>query len=176
MKDHHRGLVIGHGQETIVGDHDERVDLLLEALNPRFGLHRAASALEPERPRHHADRQSPQRLGYLGHHRGAAGAGPTALAGRDEHHVGPLEDLLDLLSVLLCRSPADFGVAPGSETPGKLAPDVELDICVAHQQRLGVGVDGDELDALQAGVDNTVHRVDASTADPDDLDDSDSNT
>ena len=48
-----------------------------------------------------------------------------------------------------CSSAArrpDLGIAPGAEAPGQLAPDVELQVGVAHQQRLGVGVGGDELD------------------------------
>ncbi len=64
-----------------------------------------------------------------------------------------------------------LGVAAGAEAPGQLAPDVQLHVGVAHQQGLGVGVDGDELDALQAGVDHPVDRIDAAAADADDLDD-----
>ena len=66
---------------------------------------------------------------------------------------------------------ADLGVAAGAEAAGEVAADVELDVGVAHQQRLGVGVDGDELDALQPGVDHAVDGVDAAAADADDLDD-----
>ena len=53
----------------------------------------------------------------------------------------------------------------------ELAADVELDVGVAHQQRLRVGVDGDELDALEALLDHPVDGVDAATADTHDLDD-----
>ena len=66
---------------------------------------------------------------------------------------------------------ADLGVAAGAEAPGELPADVELHVGVAHQQRLGVGVDGDELDALQPGVDHAVDGVDAAAADADHLDD-----
>ena len=59
------------------------------------------------------------------------------------------------------------GIAAGAEPAGEVATDVELDVGVAHQQRLRVGVDGDELDALQAGVDHAVDRVDAAAADAD---------
>ena len=48
--------------------------------------------------------------------------------------------------------------------------DVELDVGVAHLQRLGVGVRRDELDAAQAGVDHAVDGVGAAAADADDLD------
>ena len=40
-----------------------------------------------------------------------AGAGAAALAGGDEHHVGALEHLFDLLAVLLGGLAADLGVA-----------------------------------------------------------------
>ena len=65
----------------------------------------------------------------------------------------------------------DLGVGAGAESAGELAPDVELDVGVAHQQRLRVGVDGDELDALETDLDHPVDGVDAAAADADDLDD-----
>ena len=63
------------------------------------------------------------------------------------------------------------GSDPAPRPRRQIPTDVELDVGVAHQQRLGVGVDGDELDALQAGVDHAVDGVDAAAADADDLDD-----
>ena len=134
------------------------------------GLAAAATALEAERAGHHADGQGAQRAGDLGHDGCAAGAGAAALAGRDEDHVGALEDLLDLLGVVLGGLAADLGVGAGAEAAGELAADVELDVGVAHEQRLRVGVDGDELHALEADLDHPVHGVDAATADADDLD------
>src|ERR1700722_8732738 len=50
--------------------------------------------------------------------------------------------------------------------------DVELQIGIAHEQRLRVGVHGDELDTLQAGLDHAVDRVDATTANAHHLDES----
>jgi hypothetical protein len=66
---------------------------------------------------------------------------------------------------------ADLGVGAGAEPAGELAADVELDVGVAHQQSLGVGVDRDELDALEADLDHPVDGVDTAAADADDLDD-----
>ena len=99
-----------------------------------------------------------------------AGPGAAALAGGDEDHVGALERLLDLGPVLLGGQAPHLGVAAGAQAPGELAPDVELQVGVAHQQRLGVGVGGDELDVAQPRVDHPVDGVDAAAADPDDLD------
>ena len=110
-------------------------------------------------------------LGDLGHDRSGAGAGATALAGGDEHHVGAPQDLFDLGTMVLGGLPADVGIGPGTEATGQLTADVELDVGVAHQQRLGVGVDRDELDALEPGVDHPVDGVATTAADPHHLDD-----
>ena len=82
----------------------------------------------------------------------------------------PRERLFDLLGVVLRGAATHLGVGAGAEAAGELATDVELDVGVAHQQRLRVGVDRDELDAAQAEVDHAVDGVDAATADADDLD------
>ena len=101
----------------------------------------------------------------------AAGAGAAALAGGHEHHVGALHDLLDLVGVVVGGAGADLGVGAGTETAGQLAADVELDVRVAHQQGLGVGVDRDELDTLEPDLDHPVDGVDPAAADAHDLDD-----
>ena len=95
---------------------------------------------------------------------------PPALAGGDEDHVSALERLLDVSPVLLGGLPAHLGVAPGAETPGQLAADVELEVGIAHQERLRVRVGRDELDVAQPGVDHPVDGIDASASDADHLD------
>ena len=69
---------------------------------------------------------------------------------------------------------ADSGIAglrARAEAAGELAADVELDVGIAHQQRLRIGIDGDELDALESDLDHPVDGIDAAAADTDDLDD-----
>ena len=83
----------------------------------------------------------------------------------------PREDLLDLLGVVLGGLAAHLGVRAGTETAGQLTTDVELDVGVAHQQRLRVGVDRDEFDARETDLDHAVDGVHATAADADDLDD-----
>ncbi|CAB5068046.1 unannotated protein [freshwater metagenome] len=70
----------------------------------------------------------------------------------------------------LCSSAPDLGIASGPESSGEVSADVELDVGIAHQQRLRVGVHRDELDALQAGVDHSVDGVHATATDADHLD------
>src|SRR6202011_2208289 len=77
---------------------------------------------------------------------------------------------LDLLAVIFGRLAADIGVGPGAQPSGELAPDIELDVGVAHEPRLRVRVDRDELGALEPLFDHAIDGVDAATADSDDLD------
>ena len=122
-------------------------------------------------PRDDADRERAERAGDVGDDGRAAGAGATALAGGHEDHVGALEHLLDLLAVVLGGLPADLGGSARAEAAGQLAADVELDVGVAHEQRLRVGVDRDELHTAEPDLDHPVDGVDATTADADHLDD-----
>ena len=110
-------------------------------------------------------------LGDLGDDRRGAGAGAAALARGDEHHVRALERLLDVVARLGGRAEADLRVGAGAQALGQVVADVQLDVGVAHLQRLGVGVGGDELDPAQARVDHPVDGVGTAAADADDLDD-----
>ena len=69
------------------------------------------------------------------------------------------------------RAVANLRVGAGAQPAGELAPDIELDVRVAHEQRLCVRVDRDELNALEPLFDHPVHGIDAAPSDTDDLDD-----
>ena len=130
-----------------------------------------ALALELERLGDDADGQRADLLlGDLGDHRGRPGAGAAALAGGDEHHVGALQRLLDVVARLGRGAAADLGVRAGAEALGEVVADRKLDVGVAGLERLDVGVDRDELDALEARVDHPRNGVRAAAAGADDLD------
>jgi hypothetical protein len=167
----HGGAGCGDGQQPVVRDDDEGVDLLAQRGDALLGLGGAAAALEREGAGDHADGERAEGPGDPGDHGRAAGAGAAALAGGHEHHVRALDDLLDLLRVVLGGLLAHLGVGPGAQTARQFAADVQLDVGVAHQQRLRVGVDRDELDTLESDLDHPVDRVDAAAADAHDFDD-----
>ena len=161
---------VGQFQQALVGDDDEGVDLVPQRLDPLLGLDRAAPPLEAERPGDDGHGQGPDPPGDAGDDGGAAGAGAATLAGGDEDHVGAAQGILDLVLMGQGGLAAHIGVGAGAEAPGEVPADVEFEVGIRHQQRLGVGVDGDELDAAQASLDHPVDGVDATTAHADDLD------
>ena len=138
---------------------------------PSFGLLGALLALEAERPRDDADGQRAELACELGDHGRGAGAGAAALTGGHEHHVRALERLLELIAALDRGLTADIGVRAGTETARDLLADGDLDVGVRHQERLRVGVDGDELDAPQSAVDHAVDGVRTTATHSDNLDD-----
>jgi hypothetical protein len=141
------------------------------AANPLLRLARALLAFEVERARDDADGERADfGLRDLGDHGCGAAAGAAALAGRDEHHVGALQRLLDVVARLGRGAEAHFGVRACAEALGQLVPDVELDVGVAHRERLCVGVGRDELDPAQPGVDHATDGVRTAAANAHDLD------
>ena len=167
----HRDAAVADLEQAVVRHHDEGVDLVLQARDTLLGLRLAALALEAERLGDDTDGEGADRLRDARDDGCAAGAGAAALARGDEDHVGAGERLFDLLGVVFGGAPADLGVGARAESASEVAPDVELDVGVAHQQRLRVGVDRDELDPAQAEFDHSVDGVDTAAADTDDLDD-----
>ena len=128
-------------------------------------------ALEVERPRDDADgERADLGLGDLRDHRRGAGAGAAALAGGDEDHVRALQRLLDLVARLGGCAEADVGIGARAEALREIGADVQLDVRIAHRERLRVGVRSHELDAAQAGIDHPADGVGAAAADADDLD------
>jgi len=73
--------------------------------------------------------------------------------------------------VVLGGLAADLGVRAGAEAARELLAHIELDVRIGHEERLRVGVDRDELDALETRLDHAVDGVHAAAADTDDLDD-----
>lgn len=134
-----------------------------------LGLGGATPALEVEGAGDHADGEGT--WAYNSGHDGSAARTGATLACCDEDHVRALDGLADLLLVVLGGLAADRGVRSRAQSPGEVAADVQLDVRVAHEQGLGVGVDGDELDAAQSGLDHAVDGVDAAAADAHHLDD-----
>src|SRR4029079_3729498 len=80
-------LLVGDAEKVLVGDDDQRVDVLADLADADLGDAHAPRTLEVERLRHDADSEDTELFGGAGDHRGGASAGAAAHAGGDEHHV-----------------------------------------------------------------------------------------
>src|SRR5699024_2166868 len=101
------------------------------------------------------------RAGDPRHDGRAARTRTAALARGHEDHVGTLDDLFDVFCVVVGGLRARLRIGTCAKAPGEVATDVELDVGVAHQQCLCVGVDRDELDPLEPDLDHPIHGIDA---------------
>ena len=81
----------------------------------------------------------------------------------------PCSALEHLVAVLLDGLAPDLGPGAGAESAGELLADLDLDVGLGAGQRLRVGVDRDELHALEVLVDHAVDGVAAAAADADHL-------
>ena len=167
----HRQRSVHRGEQAVVGDDDQRVDVAPQPLHRVHGLVVPLAALELERHRHNADGEDAGGFRDARHNRRRAGAGAAAHARGDEHHVRAGEGLLDGLPALLRGLLADLGVAAGAEAARQLL--THLDVTTVRDRRgghgLGIGVDDPELDAVDVAADHAVHGVGATAADADDL-------
>src|SRR5664280_3038326 len=165
----HADRAITDREESVVGDDDECVDLLAQAGDTGLSLVGATTALEGEGPGHDTDGERADGLGDLGYDGCPTSTGATPLSGCHEDHVSALEHFFNLLRVVLSGLLPDLGISTGAETSRQLTAHVKLDICNTHQKGLGVGVDGDELHTLETHFDHPIDRIDAASANADDL-------
>ena len=113
-------------EQPLVRDRDHRVDAVAQLLEAALGLQLPLLPLELERLGHDGDRQRAELAGEAGDDRRGAGAGAAAEAGRDEHHVGAVERLDQLVGVLERGLAADVRVGAGAEPLRQLAADLDL--------------------------------------------------
>ena len=62
------------------------------------------------------------------------------------------------------------GVCSGAEAMGKVTTDVQLRLCIGHQQSLCVSVHSNELNAFQANFNHSIDGVNTAATNSDDFD------
>src|SRR5439155_11885407 len=97
----------------------------------------------------------------------------ATFAGGHEHYVRAAQRALDLVVGLFRSATAEVRVGAGAEPLGQLAADVDLDRGITRLELLDVGVDGDEFDLRDVGVDHPVDGIEACATDSYDTDDGD---
>jgi hypothetical protein len=86
----------------------------------------------------------------LCHHRCGAGAGTAAHPGGDEQHVAALDQLDDAIAVFHRGLAADLRIGAGAESLGDAGADLQRSFYFRSLERLGIGVDADEIHAFDA--------------------------
>ena len=163
-------FLVDHLEQPVIWDHNQRIHLLGQFLDRAFGRTAAVAAFKAEGPGDHTNRQCTLFAGNAGDDRGGAGTGAAAHAGGHKDHVSTFEHLGDLFAAFLGSALADFWVATGAKPFGQLIANAQAHRRAREHQRLRVGVDGDELDALDAFIDHTIDRILAAATDTDHLD------
>jgi hypothetical protein len=153
------------GEQPLVRDDDHRVDVLAHLGDAQLGLTHALAPLEEERLRHDADAQRARFARELADDRGGAGPGAAAHAARDEDEIGLREGVQHLVAALLDRLTPDLGARAGAESARQLLANLDLHVGLRTEQRLRIGVHGDELDAFEPLLDHPIDRVSTTAAD-----------
>ena len=164
------GFRLGDQEQVLVGNDDQRVDMLLQLVDARFGRAHAARPFEQERLGYHAHGEHAALARRLGDDRGRTGAGAAAHARRDEHHVHPVERVLDILHGFLGCGLAHFGAGACAEPAGDIRTELDALFGRGRAERLRIGVGDDEIDAFDLRFHHVGDGVAARTADADDHD------
>ena len=155
----HRGALVEHFEQPVVGDDDQRVDLFAHRVDPERCSRRATCSLKAERARDDADRQCAYLSRYASDDRRGAGACAATGSGGDEDHVGTLQQMLDAVVIFHRSGAAELRVGACAEPTSQRLTDMNGYVGLSLLDRLNVGVYGDEFDASDASFDHPVDGV-----------------
>ena len=161
---------VGDLQETVVRNDDQGVNLFAQRGHTTFGLRRAAVTLEGEGASHNSHGQRAGLASHAGDHGSSTRPGAATLASGHEDHVRAFKRGGNLVNVILGGLATDGRIRAGTQAVRQFATDVKLRFGIGHEQSLRVSIDRDELNALEADLDHSVHGVNSAAADADDLD------
>ncbi len=159
--------LVGHLEEVLVRNHDQRIDELLQLVDPVFSGAQAAAALEGEGLGHHADREDAALARHPRDDRCCTRAGAAAHARGDEHHVRAVEMPGEVFRRFLGRGLADFRPSARAVALGDMRPELDAAFGAREHQLLRVGIGDDEFHARQIKGDHVVDRIGAAAADAD---------
>ena len=121
---------VGQLKQSIVGNHDQRIDLLTQILDAESGGSRTLRSFEAERSSHHGDGQGTLLVRGACDNRAGAGTGAATFAAGHEHHVGALERLLDIGLMILGGLGALLRVGSCAEATARGIVQRDLDVRV----------------------------------------------
>ena len=156
-------------EQPLVGHDDHRIHVLAHLGDAHLRLTHALAALEQEGLGADPDGERTHVAGDLGNDRRRPRTGAATHAAGDEHEVRALEGVQHFVAVFLDRLAPDFGPRAGTEAARQLLADLDLDVGLVVEERLGIGIHRNELDSAYVLVDHAVESVATAPADADDL-------
>ena len=159
------GLLVGHTEQILVRNDQQRIDDLGEFGDADLGSLHAAHALEVERLGDDADGEDAHFARGRSDHGSSPSAGSAAHAGSHEHHVRARQMIADFVNDFLRRCRADVRLRTSTETLRNLRAHLNDALGLRHCQCLGVGIGDDKVDTLQSGRDHVVDGIAARATD-----------
>ena len=160
----HGSAPVHNLQKLIIGNHDQRIHMLLDTLNTAHGIHHTRPGLKTERLGNHTYRKNSHILCKSCHHRRRAGPGTAAHTAGDKHHVRAFQGSADLLCALLGRFLSDLRLRACPQSLGQLLTDLQQCGRLTELQRLFVGVHTDKLHPFNLFVNHSIHSIVTCTA------------
>ena len=160
-----RRLLVGDPEQVLIRNNDQRVDMLGKLFDATIGGQHTALAFEVERLGDNTNRQDALLLCRPRNYRRCAGAGATAHASGDEHHVCAGQVIQYLRQRLFgCTSP-DLRLRPCSEPLRQIGPHLDAAFCRTLQNCLCVSIRNNEFNPFKIGLDHVVDGIAPCTTD-----------
>jgi hypothetical protein len=157
-------LLVGEPEQVLVGNDDQRIDDLLQRLDPLVGLAHALGAFELEGFRDDADGQDAKLARGLRDDRRGPVPVPPPMPGGDEGHVRAGEVIDDLLDRFLGGTCAHGGPRACAKPLGHARAHLDAAGRLGLRERLRIGVRNHELAALKALGNHVVYGIAACPA------------
>ena len=161
---------IGKLKQSIVRNHDQRIDFLAQILNAKCCGSRTLGTFKAERTGNHRDGQRTLLVCGTSHDRTCTCTGAATLTAGHEHHIGALERFLDIRLMILSGLGALLWVGTGTKTTAGGIVQGDLDISVGTHQILRVGIDRNKFNTLKTLSNHAIDGITASSTNTDNLD------
>src|SRR5690606_11489956 len=156
-------FIVEYGQDSIT--------VLTQFVDTDLCLKRLLLAFPAERHRDDADSEYIHVFRNLGDHGSCARTGSTTHSGGDEHHLGALKELTDLIFAFKGCGFTNFRICATTKTFSEVGTDLKFVWHRAQVKSLCIRIANHEFDILDAQIEHVVYGVASPAAHADHFDD-----